>query len=145
SLEGAIAMRRLAALAPNIRCALEFRDDAVALWLNDDVPSRTVHTSEIGWLRFDATAGEIVFERLDGAALAADRSLEAEHDARTDYLVLLESLRRSDALRSTVLCEGLDRATFVETRDGTRSLLEIHAGGATARVALTTAGEEPYR
>lgn len=145
SLEGAITMRRLAALAPGVRCALEFRDDTVALWLHDDVPSRTVHTSELGWLRFDAAAGEIVFERLDPAALAADRSLEAEHDARTDFLALLESLRRSAAVRTIALSEGLDRANFVETRDSTRALLEIHAGGATARVALATAGEEPYR
>ncbi|MFM7051738.1 MAG: type II secretion system protein J [Planctomycetota bacterium] len=145
ALEGAIAMRRFEAFAPSARCVLEFRHDAAAVWLHDDLPSRTVHTSEIGWLRFDEAHGEIVFERLDPAALALDRSLETEHDADSDFMALLGSLRRANALRTTVLSEGLDRVNFHETAAPTRATVELSAGGARATVALATLGEEPLR
>ncbi|MFM7261363.1 MAG: prepilin-type N-terminal cleavage/methylation domain-containing protein, partial [bacterium] len=72
AIEGALLAERLRAVAPGLRAPLASDGETAALWLSDNVPSRTVHLSELGWLRFDSEMGDVVLERVDERRLADD-------------------------------------------------------------------------
>jgi len=148
ALEGALLVERLRAVAPALRAPLASDGETAALWLSDSVPSRTVHLSELGWLRFDPTMGDIVLERVADAHFVEDRGLETEFEADDDFLAIREDSAREGLLVSTILAEGLDSARFVgDGRRGADELaLELEAERATARVAIgPVVPEEPLR
>ncbi len=146
AIEGTLAVERLHALAPELRCVLAAREDLAALWLSDAVPSHSVHLSELGWMRFDADAGEVLLERVKREALDADRSLETEFERGDDLLAARGDALRAGILHESVLAEGIDRASFLELRRGSGIELELEAADVSARVALNPAiAEEPLR
>ena len=148
ALEGALLVERLRAVAPALRAPLASDSETAALWLSDSVPSRTVHLSELGWLRFDPEMGDIVLERVADTHFVEDRGLETEFEADDDFLAIREDSAREGLLVSTILAEGLDRARFIgEGRRGADELaLELEAERATARVAIgPVVPEEPLR
>lgn len=141
AIEGVLAARRLSAVAPALRCALAAEPERAAVWLSDAIASRSVHLSELGWVRFDPTTGEILLEQVDPEAFAADPGLETEFPARTEFLAILDELRADGLVVATVLAEGLD-AAHLSTGGPPGTLdLELAAGDATSRIALT--GESP--
>ena len=146
AIEGALAIERLHALAPQLRCVLASRDDMAALWLSDAVPSRSVHLSELGWIRFDADHGEVLLERVDSAALDADRLLESEFEHDADFLAVRLDAFRAGILKESVLAEGLDHGSFIALRRGDGVELQLEAAQTSARLALSPAlQEEPLR
>lgn len=146
ALEGVLAARRLSLVAPGLRCALAIEADLAAVWLSDRVASRSVHLSELGWVRFDHSFGEIVLEQVDPEALAADPTLETEFAARSDFLGVLEELRRDRLVVATLLAEGVEEAHLSRGPAPGALTLELAAGNATSRVALTKPiPEEPLR
>lgn len=56
------AQCRLSAYLATSRCVLADDGSNLTLWLNDDRESDTVHASEIRWLIFDLSSGEIVVD-----------------------------------------------------------------------------------
>jgi prepilin-type N-terminal cleavage/methylation domain-containing protein len=146
ALEATLAVRRLGALAPDFRTVLAADEDEAVLWLSDRVPSRTVHLSELGCLRVDAARGELLFETVDHAALAADRSLETEFAARDHFLAAIASAREAGIVRVRLLAEGLDSAAFRAAESRHAVVLEVGAAGTTSGVVISPAhAEEPLR
>ena len=116
------------------------------LWLSDRVPSRTVHLSELGCLRVDTKHGELLLDTIDESALIADRALETEFAAGDDFLGAIASARTAGLLRTRVLAEGLDCASFSAASARSCVVLEVGAAGATSGVVLSPARpEEPLR
>ena len=109
ALESVLALRRFRTAAPEFRTVLAADDTQALVWLHDLVPSRSVHTSELGVLRFDEDERVLVLEFVAPAGLAADRSLEQEFDAdATDaMLATMDGLREDGLLVRVVLAEGL--------------------------------------
>ncbi len=146
ALEATLALRRLDAIAPDLRTVLAADKTSAVLWLNDRVPSRTVHLSELGCLRVDLERGELVLETIDESALASDRSLETEFEAGDDFLAAMESARTAGVLRTRVLAEGLESMRFSAAATRSAVVLEVGAAGATSGVVLSPAKpEEPLR
>ena len=146
AIEGTLAIERLHALAPQLRCVLGSHDTLAAMWLDDSVPSRTVHLSELGWVRFDRDSGEVLLERINHDAFDADRSLQCEYAHDEDFLAVRESASRAGLLTENVLAEGIDGAAFIETRGSAAVELELEAATVTARVALQPPeAQEPLR
>jgi hypothetical protein len=148
AIEGALLVERLRAVAPSLRAPLASDGGTVALWLSDRVPSRTVHLSELGWIRFDRTMGDVVLERVAEARFDEDRALETEFASDDDFLAIRDESARDGLLVETILAEGLDEARFVGSgRSGLADLsLELEAERATARVVIApVVPEEPLR
>jgi len=149
AIESTLATRRLASLAPGFCCTLTADGEHALIWLSDTVPSRTVHLSEAGLVRFDETNRELVFETVDPAALVADLTLESEYfEAQYPQLLsTFDSLRGESKLLRHILAEGIDSATLsaISGAPGRASLI-VSAGGASAEVTLApTLVEEPLR
>ncbi|MFM1868359.1 MAG: hypothetical protein RL591_1767 [Planctomycetota bacterium] len=152
AIEGSLLVERFRALQPSTRTTLANDEHLAAIWLSDRVPSRTVHLSELGWLRFCATSGDVVLERVDEDRFLDDRALESEFASSVDFLALRDDMLGENLLVSTILAEGLDDVRFVEAsrekRGETRSelLIELEAEHAVARLVLSHANpEEPLR
>jgi prepilin-type N-terminal cleavage/methylation domain-containing protein len=146
ALEATLAVRRLQAIVPDFRTVLAADKTSAVLWTSDRVPSRTVHLSEIACLRVDAAGGELLLETVDDAALVADRSLETEFRASDDFHAAIVSARKAGILRTRVLAEGLESATFSAAKSRSAVVLEVGAAGATSGVVLSPAHpEEPLR
>jgi hypothetical protein len=114
ALESALAVRRLKNAAPAFRFTLRVRDDEALVWMSDLVPSRSVHTSEAGVLRFDEEERILVLETVDAAYLDRNRTQEREYST-SRYQQLsehLQALRAADALVPTVIAEGIDAVRF---------------------------------
>lgn len=155
AIEGALLVERLRALHPTMRATLASDDRLAALWLSDRVPSRTVHLSELGWLRFDATTGDVLLDRIETDRFLDDRTLESEFSSSNDFLALHDEVVREGLLATTILAEGLDDVRFVppprasrgETSLSLRNLtIELEAERAVARLVVSpTNPEEPLR
>jgi hypothetical protein len=116
ALESVLALRRFRTAAPEFRTTLAVDDTQALLWLHDLVPSRSVHASELGVLRFDEEERVLILEFIASAELASDRSLEEEFqaDGSTAMLGAMDALREDGALVRVVLAEGLDEVVFME-------------------------------
>lgn len=146
SIEATLAGRRLAALVPSMRAVLEAEGDAAAIWLSDRVPSRTVHLSELGCVRFDAARGEIVLDTISESRFLADRALEAELAADSDFLAVMASAREDGLVSSALLAEGVEHARFTRDAQSGEVELTFEIDRASARLRLTrTLDEEPRR
>ncbi len=152
AIEGSLLVERFRALQPSTRVTLASDDHLAALWLSDRVPSRTVHLSELGWLRFCPKSGDVVLERIEAERFLDDRALESEFASSADFLALRDDVLREGLLVSTILAEGLDDVRFVppppEKRGETKSelVIELEAERAVARLVLSyTHPEEPLR
>ncbi len=146
AMEATLAMRRLAALVPSMRAVIQVNDDACAIWLSDEVPSNTVHLSELGCVRYCAERNELVLERVNRDAFLADRSLETEFAFDDDLLKSIAHLRDEGALSNALLCEGISNLRFV--RDEKSGVVEmiLEAHGASASMRLSPAQtQEPLR
>lgn len=149
ALESVLALRRFRTAAPEFRTVLATDDTQALVWLHDLVPSRSVHTSELGVLRFDEDERVLVLEFVAPDALAGDRSLEREHRANaTDaMLAMMEGLREDDMLVRVVLAEGLDDIVFTEDqRDAAVVRLEFIVEGFSSELLLVPQRpQEPLR
>ena len=146
ALEATLAARRLNAIVPDFRTVLAADKRSAVLWVSDRVPSRTVHLSELACLRVDAERGELLLDTVDDSALVADRSLETEFRASDDFQAAMASAREAGILRTRVLAEGLDSASFSAAKSRSAVVLEVGAAGATSGVVLSPARpEEPLR
>jgi len=58
-IRGQAAQLRLSSYIAPSRCILGQAGTNIAIWLNDARVSETVHLTEIRWLRFDASTGEL--------------------------------------------------------------------------------------
>jgi hypothetical protein len=126
ALESALATRRFKLAAPDYRYLLSAQPTEALLWLHDFVPSRTVHASEAGMLRFDEAAGLLVLETVDSAYLDSNRGVEREY-LSSQYQQLLDlfaSLREDGALRTSVIAEGIGEIAF-ETDEDDPTLLRV--------------------
>lgn len=124
ALESALAVRRLKNVAPEFRFALRVRDEEALVWMSDLVPSRSVHTSEAGLLRFDEEQGILLLETVDAAYLDRNRTQEREYP-ETRYQQLsdhLQTLRVAGALVPTVIAEGIDAVRFRSDPDAPGAL-----------------------
>ena len=146
AIEATLAIRRLAALVPSMRAVVQVNDDACAIWLGDEVPSNTVHLSELGCVRYCRETNELVLERVNRDGFLADRSLETEFAFDDDLLASMAHLRDEGALSSALLCEGINNTIFMrnEKTGVVEMILEAH--GASARMRLSPAQtQEPLR
>jgi hypothetical protein len=119
ALESALSLRRFKSIAPEFRFVLRVQDDEALVWLSDFVPSRSVHTSEAGILRFDETEGILLLETIHGEYLDRNRAQEREY-LTNQYEQLsnqLNSLRTAGALIPTVIAEGIDAVEFAPDPD----------------------------
>jgi hypothetical protein len=97
-------------------------------------------------MRFDAENGEVLIERVDSAALDADRLLESEFEHDADFLAVRLDAFRAGILKESVLAEGLDHGSFIALRRGDGVELQLEAAQNSARLALSPAlQEEPLR
>ena len=146
ALEATLAVRRLDAIVPEFRTVLAANGTQAVLWVSDRVPSRTVHLSELACLRVDAARGELLLDTVDEATLVADRTRETEFAASDDFVAAIESARRAGVLRTRVLAEGLESASFSAASSRSSVVLEVGAAGATSGVVIAPARpEEPLR
>jgi len=147
ALESSLAVRRFGALAPHFRCVLTVTPGEALVWLSDLVPSRSVHTSEVGVLRFDESEGMLVLETVNPANLFANRKLEREFNS-SQFIALatqLDELREDGALVRSVLAEGMESVDLapVAGAPGT-ARLTFSVGGVSASVTIAPAVvEEP--
>ena len=149
AIEAVVAMRRLGAIAPEIRCALVANEDGAVLWLSDEKANLAVNASEIGLLRFDAANAELLLEVLDHGALGADPTLEAEYAQGTygDIMADFAALRAEGSLAQRVLAEGLESVEFEIPEGGPGTVrVRFRAGGyETLGIVTPTPVEEPMR
>ncbi len=149
ALESVLALRRFRTAAPEFRTALAADDTQALLWLHDLVPSRSVHTSELGVLRFDEDERVLVLEFVASAELAADRSIEQEFDANAAdaMLATMDGLRDDGMLVRVVLAEGLDEIVFAEDQTNAAAVrLEFIAEGFSTELLLVPQRpQEPLR
>lgn len=149
ALEPSLAARRLSAAAPGFCYVLQVNGARAAIWLSDTVPSRTVHLSELGLVRFDEDAGMIVLETMDPAALTQNPNLEEEFtfSAATDFVGAIENQRELGNTVRNILAEAIDSAAF--TTQGVPSghaIISVTIESASARIALSPAFlEEPVQ
>lgn len=146
ALEATLAARRLAVLAPAARGMLAADGTLAAIWIDDHVPSRTVHLSELGWVRHDAAARELLFDAFDRTRTDADPFLEEAFAADEDFLALNAWARSEGLVTTQILAEGVDRATLA--RDGATGALvaTLESDGVRSGVRLLAgASEEPNR
>lgn len=146
AIDSSLAARRLAAVAPGFTYVLEADQDRVAIWLSDSVPSRTVHRSEVGIVRYDATRDRLLFETLSPAALAGNPMLDAElpFTGGTDFVGALDEARVNGDIVSQILAERVETAWF--TTAGVPSghaTLHIEFTYGSAQVAISPAFTEP--
>lgn len=149
TVESTLALRRLVMLAPELRSVLAVDDEGVLLWTNDRIASRSVHLSEVAWLRYDPATAELLLESVDPAAIAADRSIERDYTLGQYDAVLeaLDDLREDDRLVREILAEGLESVEFSRPV-GSTDFVEIDFIGTVsqARVRLAPVSpEEPLR
>ncbi|MBI1304528.1 MAG: hypothetical protein GC172_12200 [Phycisphaera sp.] len=113
AIESTLATRRLTMLAPGFCWVLQSNPGSAAIWLSDTVPSRSVHLSELGLVRFDETTGELVYEFVDPAFLRESYKLNAELPlSSTDYIALMDEQRNEDRLLRHILAEGIDEVVI---------------------------------
>lgn len=147
ALESALALRRFKSIAPEFRFVLRTEVDETLVWMSDLVPSRSVHTSEAGILRFDDTEGVLLLETVDPAYLDRNRAQEREYltnqyEQLSDHL---NSLRTAGALVATVVAEGVDAVEFAADPDeagGVRVTFRVESHETTFLLAPAPA-EEP--
>jgi hypothetical protein len=149
AIESTLATRRLASVAPGFCYTLTTNGDHALVWLSDTVPSRTVHLSEAGIVRFDAANRELVFESVNPTSFAADLTLEEEFlEAQYPALVTtFDVLRGEGRLVRHILAEGLDEATIAPANGAPGfAVLTVSVNGVQAAVRLSPAIlEEPLR
>jgi type II secretory pathway pseudopilin PulG len=146
ALEATLAARRLAVLAPAARATLATDGALAAIWIDDHVPSRTVHLSELGWVRHDPAAGELLFDAFDRTRTDADPFLEEAFTGGEDFLALHAWAAGEGLVTTQILAEGVDRATLA--RDPTTGALvaTLESDGVRNDVRLLAgAAEEPIR
>jgi hypothetical protein len=146
ALEATLAARRLAVLAPAARATLAADGGRAAIWRDDHVPSRTVHLSELAWVRHDASTGALLLDLVDRARMDADPFLETAFASDEDFLALGPWALAEGLVSTQVLAEGVDRATLaIEASTGVL-VATLEADGARHEVRLLAgAGEEPLR
>jgi len=131
AIESTLATRRLTMLAPGFCWVLEANPGNAAIWLSDTVPSRSVHLSELGLIRFDESTGELVYEFVDPAFLRESYRLNAELPlASTDFVAVMGEQRAEGRLLRHILAEGIDEVAM--TTNG--------AAPGTARLGITING-----
>lgn len=149
AIESTLATRRLASLAPGFCYTLTANGDNALVWLSDTVPSRTVHLSEAGLVRFDAANGELVFEIVQPSEFAADLALDAEflESQYPELLATFNRLRTDARLSRHILAEGLDAASLSPaTGSPGHAMLDVSVNGVNANVRIApTFLEEPIR
>jgi hypothetical protein len=119
ALEAIVAVRRLGAIAPGIRCVLATESDRALVWLSDDIPNFAVEAREIGLVRFDAENGELLLEMIAPDALRDDPTLDAEYEQGSYGGVFadFDELRSEGVLVQRVLAEGVQTVRFEAPRD----------------------------
>jgi len=149
ALESVLALRRFRTAAPEFRTVLASDDTQALVWLHDLVPSRSVHTSELGVLRFDEDERVLVLEFVAPVEISSDRSLESEHRANaTDAMfATMDGLREDELLVRVVLAEGLDEIVFAEDQTNAAAVrLEFIADGFSTELLLAPQRpQEPLR
>lgn len=149
ALEPSLAARRLAAAAPGFCFVLQVNGARAAIWLSDTVPSRTVHLSELGLVRFDDESGMIVLETMDPATLSQNPALEAEftYSAATDFIAAIEAQRELGHTVRNILAEAIDAAAFsTQGVPSGHATITVTIESSSARIALSPAFlEEPVQ
>lgn len=146
ALEATLAARRLAVLAPAARGTLAADGTLAAIWVDDHVPSRTVHLSELGWVRHDATAGELLFDAFDRTRTDADPFLEEAFAGDEDFLALHAWARSEGLVTTQILAEGVDGATLARDPATGALVAILETDGVRNDVRLLAgAAEEPNR
>jgi hypothetical protein len=129
----------LTMLAPGFCWVLEANPGAAAIWLSDTVPSRSVHLSELGLVRFDDTTGELVYEFVDPAFLRESYKLNAELPlSSTDYIALMDEQRIEGRLLRHILAEGIDEVAI--TTNGVpagQARISVTIDGFSAAISLS--------
>ncbi|MBI1304524.1 MAG: hypothetical protein GC172_12180 [Phycisphaera sp.] len=149
ALESVLALRRFRTAAPEFRTTLAADNTQALLWLHDLVPSRSVHTSELGVLRFDEEERVLLLEFPSSAELAGDRSLEREFRANRpdDMLDAMDALRDDEMLVRVIVAEGIDEVLFMEEASNPAAMrLEFVVEGQTTELLLAPQRpQEPLR
>jgi hypothetical protein len=139
AIESTLATRRLTMLAPGFCWVLEANPGAAAIWLSDTVPSRSVHLSELGLVRFDDTTGELVYEFVDPVFLRESYKLNAELPlSSTDYIALMDEQRIEGRLLRHILAEGIDEVAI--TTNGVpagQARISVTIDGFSAAISLS--------
>lgn len=117
ALESSLAARRLETIAPGFCWVLRTDASRAAIWLSDSVPSRSVHLSELGLVRFDADEGELVFDIVNPEAFSADPTLDVELllGPTTDFIGAMEAQRALGRTLRHILAEGIDAVSCSTT------------------------------
>jgi hypothetical protein len=147
ALESALAVRRFKNIAPDFRQVLTVTPDEALVWLSDLVPSRSVHTSEAGLLRFDTTEGVLLLETVHGSYLDRNRFRERDY-LGGQYALLaddLNALREAGGLVATVVAEGIESVEFGSDPDGSGGMRIIFTvdGYGTTFLLAPAQPEEP--
>lgn len=114
ALESALTVRRFKNIAPDFRHVLTVTPDEALVWLSDLVPSRSVHTSEAGLLRFDAAEGLLLLETVHSAYLDRNRIREREYLSGQYQLLAadLVAIRNAGGIATTIVAEGIEAVEF---------------------------------
>jgi len=149
ALESVLAIRRFRTVAPEFRTTLEIGPSHALVWLNDLVPSRSVHASEVGVLRFDEEQGVLLLESVSEVELGRDRALEREFrvDRLGGLLAWMEDLREDGLLTRALLAEGLEEVGFAPdpSRPGSIRVTFAVEGNAVEFLLVPEFHQEPLR
>jgi len=142
------AAGRLNAYVGPSRCILGSSNSGLVLWLDDSRQSDTVHATEIRWLNYDATDGEIDVHYVvfpEGWTQTAKDLADLEYSSGADWAAALTYYETNDWTASMPLTDGLtgfsvalDEATALASRHVTFYLtFDAEQGGMDVPVSGT--------
>ncbi len=114
---------RISAYVARSRCVLFADLDMIVLWFDDARQSGTVHASELRWLTFQKTSGEldVYFVKFPQSYDETRKAMEdMEYRIDTDWIAELERYINQNQAASLTLVDGVE--TFKFTLDAPTAL-----------------------
>ena len=127
TIASATAASRLSSIVAPSSCTLEITGEQTVLWRGDTRRDGNIQATELGWIRYDAMRGELVFEWIEfpESWSARDREDSDRTCAPDDNWAAVRSDYRSAGhLRNCILLDGLEDVEPALASDEQRAPLE---------------------
>jgi len=106
---------RLGAYIAPSRCLLAKNNSSITLWFDDSVESKTVHVSEIRWIKFDEETKELAVMFIQFPEDWSQDSIDeanVECNEMTDYSVLFDMYQANSMIDSIQLVDSMQSCKF---------------------------------
>lgn len=111
TIASATASTRLSSIIAPSSCSLEISSDLTVLWRGDSRRDGNVQATELGWIRYEADRGELLFEWIEFPEGWSARDQEdADRTCSPDenWALVRSEYRNAGHLKSCILLDGLE-------------------------------------